>query len=80
MNALVAEVAKLMAQWLVEILFTWTGEIILFAVTLGRHKSRWDLCTNAPPGEFVFFSEVSAWIGMIFWFGVGFLTFLLLKN
>ena len=43
------------------IVFCWTGEIILFLVTLGREES---------PSRFVIFSEISTWIGMIFWFVV----------
>ena len=49
-------------------IFCWTGEISLFVVTLGKHKPRWDLYTNDPPSRFVIFSEISLWIGMIFWF------------
>jgi len=51
-------------------IFCWTGEIILFLVTLGRHKPRWDLYTDESPSRFVIFSEISTWIGMIFWFVV----------
>jgi hypothetical protein len=51
-------------------IFCWTGEIILFVVTFGRHKPRWDLYTEDSPSRFVIFSEISTWIGIIFWFVV----------
>jgi hypothetical protein len=50
------------------VIFCWTGEIILFILTLGRHKPRWDLYTEESPTRFVILSEISTWIGMIFWF------------
>jgi hypothetical protein len=49
-------------------IFCWTGEIILFVVTLGKHKPRWDLYTKDSSSRFVIFSEISLWIGMMFWF------------
>ena len=51
-------------------IFCWTGEIILFILTLGKHKPRWDLYTKESPSRFVIFHEISEWIGMIFWFSV----------
>ena len=63
---------SLMLEFLFEVVFgvvfCWTGEIILFALTLGKHKPRWDLYTEDSPSRFVIFSEISLWIGMIFWF------------
>jgi len=53
-----------------EILFALTGEIILFIVTLGRHSPRWDLYASERPQWFVLFSEVSTWIGIVFWLTV----------
>ena len=52
------------------IIFGWTGEIILFLLTLGRRRPRWDLYTKEPPTRFVILSEISTWIGMIFSFVV----------
>ena len=51
-------------------IFCWTGEVILFVVTFGKHKPRWDLYTEESPSRFVIFSEISMWIGMVFWFVV----------
>ena len=49
----------------------WTGEIILFVLTFGKHKPRWDWYTEEKSTiRFAIFSDISTWIGMIFWFGV----------
>lgn len=74
MSSFLAEILKTVAQLVLEIISVWTGEIILWLVTLGRHKPRWDFYTRQSSGEFVLFSEVSAWIGLIFWFSIGFLV------
>jgi hypothetical protein len=64
---MIEEAAKFILQVLLEAFFTWTGEIVLFVITLGKHKPRWDLYTKESPSRFVIFSEVSLWIGITFW-------------
>jgi len=63
---------SLVSEFLFEVvfgaIFCWTGEIILFVVTLGKYKPRWDLYTKDSPSRFVTFFEISLWIGMMFWF------------
>jgi hypothetical protein len=53
-----------------EIIFAWTGEVVLYVATLGRHKPRWDLYTKESPSRFVIFSEIAMWVGFLFWVGV----------
>lgn len=60
------ELFKFFVRLIFEILFVWTGEIVLFIMTAGRHKPRWDLYAKQSPGRFVIFSEISLWIGMTF--------------
>jgi len=67
MTGIIEEVAKFILRLIFDFLFAWTGEIVLFVVTLGRHKPRWDLYTKESPARFVIFSEISLWIGMAFW-------------
>ena len=67
MVAIIEEVGKFILRLIFGFLFAWTGEIVLFVVTLGRHKPRWDLYTKESPTRFVIFSELSLWIGMAFW-------------
>lgn len=67
MTAIFEEIAKFILRLIFDFLLAWTGEILLFLVTLGRHKPRWNLYTKESPNRFVLFSEISLWIGMAFW-------------
>ena len=67
MTGIIEEVAKFILRLIFDLLFAWTGEIVLFVMTLGRHKPRWDLYTKESPARFLIFSEISLWIGMAFW-------------
>ena len=65
------EVAGLIGRflfWLIfETLITLTGEVILWILTLGKHKPRWDLNTSESSSRFVLFTELSFWVGLSFW-------------
>jgi len=67
MTGIIEEVAKFILWLIFDLLFAWTGEIVRFVLTLGRHKPRWDLYTKETPARFAIFSEISLWIGMAFW-------------
>ena len=58
---------------LFEIVFFYTGEIILYVISFGQKKPRWDYYAEERPTLFVLFSEISIFIGIaawlfIFWF------------
>lgn len=63
-------VLELLFKVVFRVIFCWTGEIILFILTLGKHKPRWDLHTQESPIRFIFFYNFSIWIGMIFSFAI----------
>jgi hypothetical protein len=67
MAAIVEEVAKFIFHLIFEVVFTWTGEIVLYVLTFGKHKPRRDLYTKESPVRFVLFSEISFWIGIAVW-------------
>jgi hypothetical protein len=56
----------------VEIICFYTGEIILYVITFGRKKPRWDYYSDASPSKWIILTEVSTWIGIIFWILVAF--------
>ena len=62
------------------VLFAWTGEIVLFLVTFGKHKPRWELYASQSPSRFVLFSEISLWIGMAFWVFIIAVSYMLTKE
>lgn len=57
----------------IEIPLIWLGEIVRWAVTLGRHQPRWDCYTAESGGTFVLLSEISLWIGVATAAGIGLL-------
>jgi hypothetical protein len=51
-----------------EYFFFYTGEIVLFILTFGKRKPRWDYYLNERASKFVIFTEISMWIGFLSWF------------
>ena len=80
MTDIFEEIAEFLFHIVLEIFLTWTGEIVLFVITFGKHKPRWDLYTKESPSRFVIFSEISLWIGMAFWIAVIALSFKILTR
>lgn len=66
----VIDILKFFFRFIFEIVFEWTGEILLFVLTLGKHKPRWNLYVEEKPAKFVIFTELSLWIGIAFWVAV----------
>jgi hypothetical protein len=64
---MIEEAGKFVLQVVLEAFLTWTGEVILFFFSFGKHKPRWDLYAKESPSRFVIFSEISLWIGIAFW-------------
>ena len=58
-------------RFVVEIPVIWIGEIVLYLLTLGKHKPRWDVYIHDGGGDFAFLSEASFWIGIITLCGTG---------
>lgn len=58
---------KFIFRVIVEILCFYTGEIILYTLTLGRKKPRWNYYLDASPSKFIILTEISFWIGFFFW-------------
>jgi len=63
-------------RFILEICCFYTGEIIIFLVTLGYKKPRWDyyVCIDTSASMFVILTEISTWIGIAFWIGIGILV------
>lgn len=60
-------IVKCIVRFLFAFVFFWTGEITIFLITLGRRKPRWDIYNKESTFRFALFSEMSFWIGMVFW-------------
>ena len=52
---------------LVDVFLLATGESLRWALTLGGHQPRWELCTGQRPPGFALHTEPSTWLGAAFW-------------
>jgi hypothetical protein len=60
-------VLRLLFHFVIEIVFFYTGECVLYVVTFGTKKPRWDYYARERPLKFVVRTEISWWIGFLFW-------------
>lgn len=58
---------RFIIRLLFEIVFFYTGEIILYALSFGPKKPRWDYYAHEKPTLFVLFTELSIFIGIATW-------------
>lgn len=65
MTEIIFEIVSFIFRLVFDIIMVWTGEIVLFIITLGRHRPRWDQYTSETFGRFVVFTEISLWIGVL---------------
>jgi hypothetical protein len=66
-SELFIEIIKIIFGAILQMFLVATGEAVLFVVTLGQRKPRWDLYTNENFGRFFLFTELSEWVGITFW-------------
>lgn len=60
-------IVRFIFEILIEVVFFYTGEIVIYIITFGRRKPRWDYYVDESASKWVFFSEISTWIGIAFW-------------
>lgn len=58
---------KLFLHFVFELLFFYTGECVLYVLSFGSRKPRWDFYENERPLIFVIRTEISWWVGFFFW-------------
>jgi hypothetical protein len=51
----------------IEIVLFYSGEIVLYVLSGGRRKPRWDYYTDESITKWMLFAEISVWIGFTFW-------------
>ena len=66
-------IIEIVAQFVVDVLFISTGELILCAITLGKHRPIWKPRRGRKVTKFIILSNASAVIGLAFWLIAGFL-------
>ena len=58
---------EIIIQVVFETVMFYTGEIVLFIITFGRKKPRWDFYSDKKPTTWAVMTEFSALVGLIFW-------------
>jgi hypothetical protein len=66
-SELFLEIIKIIFGAILQLFLVATGEAVLFVLTFGQRKPRCDLYTNENFGKFYLFTELSGWVGIIFW-------------
>jgi hypothetical protein len=66
-SELFIEIIKIIFGAIFQMFLVATGEAVLFVLTLGQRRHRWDLYTNENFGKFFLFTELSGWVGISFW-------------
>ncbi len=66
-NDIFENILEIMFHLIVEIICFYTGEIVIFFLTFGNRKPRWDFYTDDTPIRWAIFTQISVWIGMFFW-------------
>jgi hypothetical protein len=73
-NSIVENIIEFIFQLIFEVLFFYTGEIVLYVISFTKKKPRWDFYEKASATKFVLLTELSVWIGIVFWICIIILT------
>jgi len=65
MSKIIEDVIKIIVKFIFDIFLTFTGEIVLFVLTFGKHKPRWHLYIEESASGYAII--ISIWIGIAFW-------------
>jgi hypothetical protein len=66
---------------IIEIICFYTGEMILYVVTIGNRKPRWDYYSDESVTKWMLMTELSTCIGIFFWiFTIGFVARLFINS
>ena len=71
---------RLLFHLIFDIVFFYTGEIVLYVITFGNKKPRWNYYAEEKPSKFVIFTSLSEWVGFIFWILVIILVRYIIKS
>ena len=67
LSDIIEEIVWFLFHLIFDIIFFYTGEIVLYVITFGRKKPRWDYYVEEKPSKFVIFTSLSEWVGIVFW-------------
>ena len=67
MSSIIEGIAEFVLQVILEFVMFYTGEIVLFVITLGFKKPRWDFYADKQPSIWVLLTDFSVLVGLAFW-------------
>ena len=62
--------AEDIAGGILQLIAFFTGELLLYVLSVGRRKPRWDFYERQPTVEGALYYSGSTWLGFIFWAAV----------
>lgn len=81
MSSIIEGIAEIVLQVILEFVMFYTGEIVLFVITLGFKKPRWDYYADKKPTIWFLLTEFSVLVGLAFWIAtIGLIAKLLFNN
>ncbi len=81
MSSIIEAIAETILQAILECVMFYTGEIVLFILTLGFKKPRWDIYADKRPSIWVLLTDFSVLVGLAFWLlAIGLIMRLLLGS
>ena len=63
-------IIELVSRFILEIGLYWTGEAVLYVVTLGRRKPSWDFDAENSSEMIPILWDISLYVGLITWLSV----------
>ena len=68
-------ILELIFRIIVEVVCFYTGEVVLFIVTAGYKKARWNYYADETVTKWMIFSDLSTVVGFVFWiFTIGYVA------
>lgn len=66
-KGIIRTIFEIIFRIVVEFILFYSGEILLFFLTIGKRKPRWDYYSDEKASRFVIFTELSVWLGFALW-------------
>ncbi len=64
---IVSFIVECLFRLIIEILFFYTGEIVLSVLTFGKKKIQWNYYSGESMTRWMLLTEMSTWVGVAFW-------------
>jgi len=79
-KGIIRTILEFLFRVVVEVILFYSGEILIFFLTLGQRRPRWDYYADEKASKFIIFTELSVWIGVAFWLFIAWLIINGLQN